>query len=69
MFPNILAEMARHGKTKNDIAELLQISTNTLLWKLNGERPFLLDEIFKLAQEFNCSLDYLAVKNFSLEPA
>ena len=69
MFPNILAEMARHGKTKNDIAELLQISTNTLRWKLNGERPFLLDEIFKLAQEFNCSLDYLAVKNFSLEPA
>ena len=62
MFNNILAEMARHGKTKADVAKLLNISQNTLRWKLNGERPFLLDEIFTLAQEFNVSLDYLAVK-------
>lgn len=65
MFSNILAEMARHGKTKADIAKLLNISQNTLRWKLNGERPFLLDEIFTLAQEFNVSLDYLAVKTES----
>lgn len=63
MFVNILAEMARNGKSRKDVASLLNISTNSLRWKLNGEAPFLLDEIFTLAKEFNCSLDYLAVKS------
>ncbi len=62
MFANIRAEIARHGKTQAEVAKLLNISPNTLRWKLNGERPFLLDEIFTLAKEFNVSLDYLAVK-------
>lgn len=62
MYNNIRAEMARLGKTQGDIAELLGVSTNTLRWKLNGERPFMLDEVLKLAELFNCSLDYLAEK-------
>lgn len=63
MFPNIRAEIARHGKTQAEVANLLNISTNSLRWKLNGDKPFLLDEIFILAKAFNVSLDYLAVKN------
>ncbi|MBQ3337590.1 MAG: helix-turn-helix transcriptional regulator [Selenomonadaceae bacterium] len=63
MYANIRAEMARQGKTQTDIAKLLNISPNSLRWKLNGERPFLLDEVFTLAKTFNVSLDYLAVKS------
>ena len=63
MYANIRAEMARHGKTQADIAKLLNISPNSFRWKLTGERPFLLDEIFTLAKTFNVSLDYLAVKS------
>ena len=40
MYANIRAEMARQGKTQTDIAKLLNISPNSLGWKLNGERPF-----------------------------
>lgn len=69
MFPNILAEIARRGLSRLEVAKLLGISENSLRWKLNGHRPFLLDEIFTLAKEFNCSLDYLAVKADSLEIA
>lgn len=52
MYANIRAEMARQGKTQTDIAKLLNISPNSLRWKLNGERPFLLDEVFTLAKTF-----------------
>lgn len=69
MFPNIRAEIARHGKTHSDIAKLLGVSLNTFRWKMNGERPFLLDEIYTLAKEFNVSLDYLAVKEDAPKPA
>lgn len=65
MFDNIRAEMRRHNKTNNDIGKLLGISANAVSLKLNGKTPFTLDEIRKLADEFNCSLDYLAIKDFS----
>lgn len=65
MFDNIRAEMRRHHKTNNDVGEILNISANSVSAKLNGKTPFTLDEIRKLADEFNCSLDYLAVKDVS----
>ena len=64
MFDNIRAEMRRHNKTNKDVGNVLGISANAVSLKLNGKSPFTLDEIRKLADEFNCSLDYLAVKNF-----
>ena len=67
MFDNIRAEMRRHKKTNKDIGNILGISANAVSFKLNGKSPFTLDEIRKLANEFNCSLDYLAVKNISKE--
>lgn len=68
MFDNIRAEMSRHGKTNRDIGKILGISGNSVSFKLNGKRPFTLDEIRRLAEEFNCSLDYLAVKD-PVQPA
>lgn len=63
MFENIRAEMRRHHKTNYDVGKILNISANSVSLKLNGKSPFTLDEIRKLATEFNCSLDYLAIKN------
>lgn len=62
MFNNIRAEMRRHNKTNKDVGNILNISANSVSFKLNGRTPFTLDEIRKLADEFNCSLDYLAIK-------
>ena len=62
MFANLRAEMKRYGKTNADIGKILNISANSVSFKLNGRTPFTLDEIRKLAEEFNCSLDYLATK-------
>ena len=62
MFANLRAEMKRHGKTNKDVGKILNISANSVSFKLNGRSPFTLDEIRKLADEFNCSLDYLATK-------
>ena len=69
MFANLRAEMKRHNKTNNDIGKILNISANSVSFKLNGKRPFTLDEIHKLADEFNCSLDYLAEKTKPAESA
>lgn len=62
MFNNILAEMARCGMTRQEVADLLGISLVSLWAKLSGKRPFLLEEVYKLAVKFNVSIDYLAIK-------
>ena len=62
MFNNIRAEMARHGMSVQDVADLLGITAVSVYLKLNGKTPFMLDEVFKLAVKFNVSLDYLAIK-------
>lgn len=63
MFDNLRAEMRRHNKTNTDIGKILGISANSVSLKLNGKTPFTLEEIRRLANAFNCSLDYLAIKN------
>lgn len=63
MFDNIRAEMRRHNKTISDVGKMLNKSANAVSLKLNGKSPFTLDEIRILANEFDCSLDYLAIKN------
>lgn len=60
MFENLKAEMTRHGKTIKDVADILNISANAVSFKLNGRTSFTLHEFLKLADTFNCSLDYLA---------
>ena len=61
-YPNVRAEMSRHGKTIQDIAKYLGLSTNSVSFKLNGKREFTLKEVENLASLFNCSLDYLVAR-------
>lgn len=47
-YPNIPAEIARHGDTKTKVAGILGISTNQLNKKINGQYDFTISEIEKL---------------------
>lgn len=60
MFDNLRAEMARNKKTIKDLSELLGISQTAFGFKLNGKTQFTLKEMFTIAKEFDCSIDYLA---------
>lgn len=59
LYPNIKAEMGRHGLTIKELATNLGLSTNSVSFKLNGKREFTLSEIERIACLFGCSLDYL----------
>ena len=63
MFENLKAEMTRHNKTNSDVAKILKITANSVSFKLNGKSPFTIHEVWKLADVFNCSIDYLAGRN------
>ncbi|HIR53069.1 MAG TPA: helix-turn-helix transcriptional regulator [Candidatus Onthovicinus excrementipullorum] len=59
LYPNIRAEMGRSGCTVEKLAEILGLSPGSVSMKLNGKREFTLSEIERIADFFDCSLDYL----------
>jgi transcriptional regulator with XRE-family HTH domain len=59
---NIKAEMARNSFGNEQMAEKLGMSGNSYRFKMNGKREFTLEEFYKMADLFNCSLDYLAAR-------
>lgn len=65
MFKNLLAEMARAGANKKEMADVISSAEWTFNRKLNGISQFTLEEMFKiqnfLGQENN-TLDYLFKK-------
>lgn len=57
-YPNIDAERARNGLSKENLAEKLGVSRKTLFnWMDKGEIP--LAALIKMADLFECSIDYL----------
>ena len=48
MYKNLLAETARAGMNKEDLAQLLNISVKKLVDKLSGKSNFMLDECLKI---------------------
>ena len=67
MYENLRAEMKRHNKTNEEVGRLLGITGNSVSFKLNGKSPFTIHELWKLADEFKCTLDYLAGRNWTPE--
>ena len=59
IYPNIRSEMDRNNITVRKLAEYLDLSVNSVSFRLNGRREFTLSEVEKLADVFGCSLDYL----------
>lgn len=58
MYPNIEAERARKGLTKEELAAILGVDRKTLRkWINTGNIPT--DKIVQMAIFFGCSTDYL----------
>lgn len=60
-YPNLEAEMARHGIKRSQIAELLDVRRGTISDKMNGKSRFDIDEAFAIKKTFfkDCPMDYL----------
>ena len=58
-YPNIEAERARNGMTKEKSASLLGISVSTVKNWQNGRTEIPASKIIKMAILFNVSTDYL----------
>lgn len=58
-YPNIEAERARNGMTKEKFASLLGISVSTVKNWQNGRTEIPASKIIKMAILFNVSTDYL----------
>lgn len=52
MYPNLKAEMARHGIRNKDIAEVLGVTPKTVSSKINCRTYFMTDEIVKIRDTF-----------------
>ena len=61
MYQNLMAEMARRGIKKKDLAAFLGLRYPTLVDKTNGRSRFFFDEAVKIKNHFfpDCSLEYL----------
>lgn len=57
-YPNINAEMARNGMTRDDLAKKMGVTRKTVYnWLTLGKIP--MHVMVKLAELLNCSVDYL----------
>lgn len=62
MFPNILAEMGRHGDNLRTLSEKIGLSYQSLSKRLRGQRNFELDEINKIIILYQQPYDILFKK-------
>lgn len=59
MFPKLKAKMAYNGTTTAELAEVLEISEDSVRRRLRGEVEFELPEVIKLMKFFKCSFEDL----------
>lgn len=65
MLKNLLAEMIRKDVTRQQIADLLNLSYNTVSTKLNGHYEFSVEEARKIKSVFfpDLTIEYLFSKD------
>ena len=59
IFPKLRGMMAEHKDTISELAEILNISDDTLRRSLKGEREFELRELRKIAARYKTTMDEL----------
>ena len=52
-YPNIVAEMARRGETRQTIADLLGVTFMTVCRKLSGKGEWTISEVEALCEHYN----------------
>lgn len=76
LFQQIKAKIPDNLSFVHEIAELLEISYDSAYRRIRGEKELLLDELFRLSQKFEVSLDtllglqshHVVFKKFGLSP-
>ena len=58
-YPNIEAERARHGLSRNSLCTILGVSSQSYRGWQNGSHEMPIKSLCRLAQAFNCTTDYL----------
>lgn len=58
-FQHIKSKLANHVSFVEDIADLLDISTDSSYRRIRGEKPITFDEIQKLCRHYQVSLDHI----------
>lgn len=58
-YPNIEAERARMGMSKDEFAKMLGIATKTYYNWLNGINPIPSDVLIDMSQRCDADIDYL----------
>jgi transcriptional regulator with XRE-family HTH domain len=56
---NVRAELARHNKQRQSVADLLGLSRMAIHRRLTGETPFRVDELSKIAEDIGVSVTAL----------
>lgn len=51
-FPNLIAEMVKHGETQIELGKLLGLSQPSISRKLKGEVGWTLDEVDKICEHY-----------------
>lgn len=59
MYKNILAEIARKGLKRSEVARILNMSEHTLRSKIQGTKDFRQSEITTLLSLFGTTYEYL----------
>ena len=59
LYPNLRAEIARHGDSLNDLASVLGMSLSSISRRLAGDTPWTMDEINILCKRYNMSYEIL----------
>src|SRR5436190_2153669 len=58
-FQQLKSRLPQHLSLPEEVAELLDISTDSAYRRIRGEKPIMLEEIQKLCNHFKLSLDQL----------
>lgn len=59
MLVNLQNEMKRKGVTIKELAKRLNLSQNSLSWKIRERREFTLSELAEISKILGCTIDYL----------
>lgn len=59
MLVNLQNEMKRKDVTIKELAKLLNLSQNSLSWKIREKREFTLSELAEISKILGRSIDYL----------
>lgn len=53
LFPGLLGEMAKHGETQESLANLLDLSIQSVCRRFTGKSKWSISEIDKLCEHYN----------------